>query len=375
LIGDQDPRDEELAARLDALAPTHPGNEMTDRLAEVRRRGTAIRVIRWTAIGVALALFLSAVGVGAFALRSHPATPAGPGGWATDRDLGLGVTLDYPRRWHLQNYGEGAASSGCGVLVSNVDHRFRHPHIAGGYTSAWDMRGLPKDLVVIDLHCREGYGPAIQVPPTTFPISMTDMRSDRFPQQYSYGEPEPFLFLPVSSGSWTSRNLFVYLGSQATASDRQIAEQIVGSIRLLAALTPSAVGSHGPCATSPATGLPTVVATPARGPVGSRVHLQGCGFTASYWQELNREQPPKQYGVSLLSANQIPGCELIATVQQGTAHVSAAGVLTADIVIPSTGSCFQAQPDSLRHAVTPGTYTIVVVCHACDVGTFEVTTP
>src|SRR5262249_26330708 len=197
------------------------------------------------------------------------------------------------------------------------------------------MRGLPNDLVVVDLHCREGSGPVMEIPPTTFPISVTDMQSERLPAQYSHGEPEPYLVLPVSTGSVARFYLFVYFGSDASFGDRQLAQRIVGSIRLLSVKSIGTI-SPAPCAPDVKTGLPRLTATPAHAPVLSRVQLRGCGFAASYWRTLNQKQPPEQYGISLIGTTEgPPGCELVATVQVGTVNVDNFGVLTGTFTVPS----------------------------------------
>ncbi|MDQ4068174.1 MAG: hypothetical protein M3203_01645 [Actinomycetota bacterium] len=109
-------------------------------------------------------------------------------------------------------------------------------------------------------------------------------------------------------------------------------------------------------------GIPQVRATPARGPAGTRVRIEGTGFTDEMW---------KARSTTLWLTANTP-CALYAPAEH-TVSVSASGRLTGEFVVPSTGNCRQSDVDGVP--VTRGTYRIVFACTACFIGQFEVTGP
>jgi len=119
-----------------------------------------------------------------------------------------------------------------------------------------------------------------------------------------------------------------------------------------------------PAASSlPAQEAGSVVLDPASGPVGTPVSFVGdidpslvAGVRARAYFALIR----------LLSAD----CELIVGVSDGVVEVDDAGHVTGSFVVGGEGGCFQT--DVTRRA-TPGRYDLVLGCHACSVGTFEIT--
>jgi streptogramin lyase len=123
-------------------------------------------------------------------------------------------------------------------------------------------------------------------------------------------------------------------------------------------------------ASTPATGpfgLPAVTVAPDHGPVGTRVHLEGDGFTDPYWRQVDRTHGGG-YGVFLIGSAP-GGCELIAG-SEFTLRVEEDGHLVADFTVPGEGGCFQT--DRIE-PVRPGSYAIGVGCHACEVAEFRVT--
>ncbi len=125
-----------------------------------------------------------------------------------------------------------------------------------------------------------------------------------------------------------------------------------------------------PPTSSPSTGpfgLPTVTVTPDHGPVGTRVHLEGDGFTDPYWQEVGRTHGGG-YGVFLIGSAP-GGCELIAG-GDFTIRIGADGHLTAEVTVSGTGNCFQMDRTA---QVRPGRYAIGIGCHACEVAEFRIT--
>lgn len=106
-------------------------------------------------------------------------------------------------------------------------------------------------------------------------------------------------------------------------------------------------------------GVPQVTASPARAAVGARVRIEGTGFTDEMWQAR---------GATLWLAEKA-GC-LFAEAQH-TVTVSAAGRLSGELTVPSSGNCRMS--DVGERAVTSGTYRIVFACTACAVGELVVT--
>lgn len=108
-------------------------------------------------------------------------------------------------------------------------------------------------------------------------------------------------------------------------------------------------------------GVPQVRATPARGPVGTRVTIEGSGFTEANW---------KGQGVSLWLVGSASGCALYADAEH-TVRVTADGRLTGDFVVPRSGGCRMS--DTGVSQLPPGSYKIAFQCTACMIGEFEVT--
>ncbi|MGH9226891.1 MAG: hypothetical protein ACRD2W_24600 [Acidimicrobiales bacterium] len=108
-------------------------------------------------------------------------------------------------------------------------------------------------------------------------------------------------------------------------------------------------------------GVPQVAATPARAAVGARVRIEGAGFTDPMW---------RASGTTLWIADKT-GCNLYAQAEH-TVIVSAAGRLTGEFVVPSSGACRMSTIGD--RPVTSGAYRIVFTCTACSIGELEVTT-
>lgn len=122
-------------------------------------------------------------------------------------------------------------------------------------------------------------------------------------------------------------------------------------------VTPAPVSTVKPVGVD---GVPQVTATPARAAVGARIRIEGTGFTDEMWQA------PR----ATLWLAEKAGC-LYAEVQH-TVAVSAAGRLSGELTVPSSGSCRMS--DVGERPVTSGTYRIVFACTACAIGELVVTT-
>jgi hypothetical protein len=221
-----DHRDQELADRLEAaVVQVVPDPE--NRLRSVRRRGSFRRAARWSAIATALAVFLGSLGWGAFALRGPGRQTALPAidtsSWRTYDGLKPWV-IRYPPSWHLQPYEQ---ASNCGFLISNVDHEFRHPKLPNENTTAWDFRGLPDNLAVIDLHTCD-LGPIGPPTRTIFPLSLGSMRMVTVPASQRFGAPQPFRVTRI----WSDFTLAAWFGPDASAHDRAAAAAVISSLQM-----------------------------------------------------------------------------------------------------------------------------------------------
>jgi hypothetical protein len=108
-------------------------------------------------------------------------------------------------------------------------------------------------------------------------------------------------------------------------------------------------------------GIPQVTASPSRASVGTRVRLEGTGFTDDMW---------KARGATLWLAERA-GCNLYAAAAHSVT-VSPAGRLAGEFTVPATGACRMSSTG--ERLVTAGSYRIVFACTACAIGELEVTT-
>jgi hypothetical protein len=154
--------------------------------------------------------------------------------WKTYTDEEMSWSWRYPADWHQQSFENNLGLvTHEGALVRNLDHTFNYPHIDNGATSAWDMRGLPTNLVVVQIdqalrfqfEC-SGLG---NIEPTDFPISLSDLELVREPADDRYGAP-PRRFLGTCVPGTYGFNVNVWFGDAATTEDKEMAAEIVGSI-------------------------------------------------------------------------------------------------------------------------------------------------
>jgi hypothetical protein len=107
-------------------------------------------------------------------------------------------------------------------------------------------------------------------------------------------------------------------------------------------------------------GIPQVIASPAKAPVGARVRIEGTGFTDDMW---------KAATANLWLAGD-GGCDLFAQATHSVT-VTAAGRLSGEFTVPATGNCRMSATG--ERPVFGGAYRIVFACTACAIGAFEVT--
>jgi hypothetical protein len=108
-------------------------------------------------------------------------------------------------------------------------------------------------------------------------------------------------------------------------------------------------------------GMPRLVATPDNAPAGTRVRLEGHGFTGDPWQSSGG------YLWLAVAGGQLD-CEVYAQAEHDV-HVSPDGHLTGTFVVPATGVC-RYGPEGVSTA--GHWYEIAYQCTVCRVGTFSV---
>lgn len=108
-------------------------------------------------------------------------------------------------------------------------------------------------------------------------------------------------------------------------------------------------------------GIPQATVSPTRGPVGSRVRIEGYGFTDEQWRSAES---------SLWLTGGKGDCLLYADAEHAV-RVSPDGHLTGEFTVPAIGGCKQ---EGRQEPVSPGRYMIAFQCTPCLIGEFEVIT-
>lgn len=145
----------------------------------------------------------------------------------------LGIEFDYPSNWHLQEFGDdlGLASM-TGALVSNIRHDFHHPDLGpNAGTSAWDMRDLPDDLVVISFEQLDRHNfEATRSKGLPLELDNAVVSQDAKDGVDTYGAPQPRLFLPFAVEGHLNSAAQVFIGD-VQAGEREVIDAILGSVR------------------------------------------------------------------------------------------------------------------------------------------------
>ena len=163
-----------------------------------------------------------------------PTVPAS-GEWVTSAVGGMGWEVRHPSSWRFQNFTDSCRISRQGALFSNVEHDFATPDLEGNCTTAWDMRGLPDDLVVIEVsHWTGGptFLPSDEPDRPGFPLSLDDARPSTSQHEAAYGAPQPSLGIAVRWHGDDRYLVKVWLGPEASEEDREVAGRVVASISL-----------------------------------------------------------------------------------------------------------------------------------------------
>lgn len=105
---------------------------------------------------------------------------------------------------------------------------------------------------------------------------------------------------------------------------------------------------------------------PERGPIGTRVLIQGDGYKGLRVDSNGRIAA---YGIALVRTFYKSGCELLG-FSKHKVQVSQAGQLSGWFIVPPQGDCAQIGTNQRVH---PGKYEVIPGCHTCGVGTFKVT--
>jgi hypothetical protein len=227
-----DERDEALARLLEReiswLEPDSAG-----RLAAIWRRGTRRRTYRSTAAVTAVAVFVGVVTMAGFYVHEHrPPTAEDVSGWPTYQNGSSGWTMRYPESWQVTDL-DACRAYFDGAIVVNFPDTYQPPHPGACPDGFSD---LPDTGVAIELQ-RPLRGPPFEPeikqtgpPDTPLPLSLEDMTPGP-PPSPAHGSASPGTF--YGQAVWAAQraySLSVWIGPNASNSDREIARQIVASI-------------------------------------------------------------------------------------------------------------------------------------------------
>lgn len=137
------------------------------------------------------------------------------------RDGASGIELRYPAGWRVQRLGPYCMRGNPGVLVSNVEQRFRHETISDGCTTAFDLSGLPERFVLVEIRLfafPHGLGGRPDVPRALDDLERSARPGCRGCTQYAGG-----------ASSYVVRIVF---GPRASAADKEAVERILASLKL-----------------------------------------------------------------------------------------------------------------------------------------------
>jgi hypothetical protein len=263
--------------------------------------------------------------------------------WAPYRDPHSRWILRYPSHWYTQPYGDHSDTQG--LLLSNVAFHFTHPHPKDYRTTAWDMRGLPSNGVVVRIGFGD-FGIAIPGPPWTDPpLRLSD--AQKIFDHPPFGSPQPRLFLPLSIPH-QPHNYFLsaWFAKDASAMDRRIADLIARSIRF-----------H----------TPRLRVISDRATPGSTVTLRGFGFSGE-WRSIAKYGG---WGISLFG--KCPGGRPLSAQTNERFRVDEDGALTGWFRVPLQATCVSSTGAESHPAMPEGRYRLAVGCAQCDLAGFSVT--
>jgi hypothetical protein len=205
---------------------------------EGRRPGSPVRVDHGPGGRVATVVVALAVATAGtfFAVdrftprRDEPVASLDVDTWRTVDIATLGVSFRYPPQWHVQHFDELVGRAGfTGAVVSNVRDTFRHPDLGSNeHTSAWDLRGLPSDSVVISIERVTAIAMKTDEADSMLPLLLEEASVQNSRPRYA---PEGWerRWLPFVLGG-SHDTLQIGIGPEATDHDREVARLIVASI-------------------------------------------------------------------------------------------------------------------------------------------------
>jgi hypothetical protein len=228
-----DVRDDRLGRLMeDSVRGIRPVAE--GRLHDVLRRGGRRRTARWTATGVALAVFVGAVVWGAANVGGRRIEPMDTREWATAGSLeSTGWSFAYPPDWRIQDLPACPnAPERTGGVVTDSDFEFRNPQGgAPGCEARLVLEGFPSDAVamaVMPVGVRVGI--VVPTPDSPFPISWDQLE----PTGVIEGGPAAS-YLGVTAGG--DRILFVrtWIGPDAPAGEVDELTKVLGTLEVTGA--------------------------------------------------------------------------------------------------------------------------------------------
>lgn len=175
-------------------------------------------------------------------------------GWNFYMDLTRGWSLEFPASWRAQDVSENQQGGPYdlevdGILISNMDRRFEHPHDPQiGWTPWYDMRGLSPTLVAVQVMWSYGGGFGIgpcQEPDTPLPLSFATSRQESLREGEDRTQQQR-LHLSFIARRDPYYSVTAWIGEKASASDRALLDKIVTSISFANA-PPAPTGRGGPC--------------------------------------------------------------------------------------------------------------------------------
>jgi hypothetical protein len=149
-------------------------------------------------------------------------------GWTNFENRKLSISAEYPNDWHHQRFDHelGLLVTRRGIVLSNVSHRFRYPDLGPHReTSAWNMRRLPSDSVVVEISQTQRFS-MICRHTERFPLSLENALRTRG----AHGSP-PRLFLSACIEGKPGFDVHAWIWPGASSKDRTIAREIVASIQ------------------------------------------------------------------------------------------------------------------------------------------------
>lgn len=185
-------------------------------------------------VAVVVAVAGTVLAVSALTPGESPDIAVDTSSWTTHEVPQLRLTFRHPPSWYVQPFDEMVGHAGfAGAVVSNTEHTFRHPDLGpNSFTSAWDLRGLPANAVIISIEGVKGgrLMPPEARPDTERPLDLDRAAITRTPGLDEGWEEHSMPFVLAGLDDY----LRVWFGPDASVHDREAVRQIVASIASIA---------------------------------------------------------------------------------------------------------------------------------------------